>query len=121
MHSTWLRNASCVTFVALCAMGASLAPASAHYATTRCDSDGDRCYRVVCDDDGDNCRRASPYQNYDYNRHGYDRGYSSRYGSSYGYGSGNSFGLYFNGSSDGWHNNNAYGRYENEEEESEGE
>ncbi|HKD23034.1 MAG TPA: hypothetical protein VKB71_13545, partial [Rhizomicrobium sp.] len=50
---------------------------------TRCDSDGDRCYRVHCDWDGDNCYRESSYNNY-YNRdyyHRYNRGY---YGGYYG-------------------------------------
>jgi|SRR5215472_3725684 len=50
---------------------------------TRCDADGDRCYRVHCDWDGDNCYRESSYNNY-YNRdyyHRYNRGY---YGGYYG-------------------------------------
>lgn len=36
-------------------------PASAHYLSTRCDRDGDDCYRVVCDDDGDDCRTVGHF------------------------------------------------------------
>jgi hypothetical protein len=55
-------------------------PALAHRVYTRCDSDGDRCYRVVCDDDGDDCRRTSSYNGY-YNNGYYNNGYRSYYNS----------------------------------------
>ena len=121
MRSVLLRNIRYVAVIALGAIGSSIAPASAHYVTTRCDRDGDSCYRVVCDDDGDDCRRVLSYSRYGYNRR-YD--YNRRgYGGSYwnGYGSGTGFGLYFNNGSDGWYNNYPYSRYENEEEEEENE
>lgn len=49
-------------------------PALAHRVYTRCDNDGDRCWRVVCDDDGDDCRRTSSYSN---GYHSYYNGYRS--------------------------------------------
>lgn len=127
MRSVLLRSFGYVAIIALGAVGTTIAPASAHYITTRCDRDGDSCYRVVCDDDGDDCHRISSYS-----RYGYDRryGYSRRgYGGSYwsGYGSGNQFGLYYDSGSDGWYNNNGwyndglYGLYGNNENEDEDE
>jgi hypothetical protein len=63
---------------------AASSPALADRVYTRCDSDGDRCYRVVCDNDGDECQRyrinTSNYNNYyRYNRY-YD---NDRYNSNY--------------------------------------
>lgn len=54
---------SAVLFGALGLMGlaASTLPASAHYTTTRCDNDGDRCWTVRCDNDGDDCYRVRDY------------------------------------------------------------
>src|SRR5689334_24752170 len=105
MRSVLVRNVGCMAVIALGAIGFSVTPASAHYVTTRCDRDGDSCYRVICDDDGDDCRRVSSYPRYGYDR--LYRYYHPNYGGSYwsGYGSGNEFGLYFNGGSDGWRNN----------------
>lgn len=58
---------------------ATTAPALADRAYTKCDRDGDRCYRVVCDNDGDRCRtyriNASYYDNRYYNRGYYERDY----------------------------------------------
>jgi hypothetical protein len=71
---------------------ASASSASAHRVFTRCDDDGDRCWRVLCDDDGDDCRQLpqdwSAYdRNYYYgNRYGYDRHYNDRYNDSSQYG-----------------------------------
>ena len=45
----------------LASAAAFSAPASAHYMSTRCDRDGDDCYRVVCDDDGDDCRTVDHF------------------------------------------------------------
>lgn len=54
---------------------AATGPALADRAFTRCDEDGDRCYRVVCDDDGDDCRRVSSYYNNSYYNNGYYNSY----------------------------------------------
>src|SRR5215472_1744778 len=52
---------------------------------TRCDADGDRCWRVHCDWDGDNCYRESNSYYRDY-YHRYDRGnYGGYYGGYRGY------------------------------------
>ncbi|MDE2134208.1 MAG: hypothetical protein KGM97_06635 [Alphaproteobacteria bacterium] len=87
-----LKTAALAGLFGLGMFVASATSASAHYISTRCDSDGDRCWRVVCDDDGDDCRRANSYGSYygDYNRsdyynrtynrwHDYDR-YNRDYG-----------------------------------------
>lgn len=66
------------TLAALVGLGlVAASPALAHYTTTRCDHDGDRCWRVVCEDDGDDCRRVS-YDN-DYNRGTYNSYYRGYY------------------------------------------
>lgn len=64
---------------------AMTSPALAHRSYTRCDSDGDRCYRVVCDDDGDDCRSYRMNTGYYGNRGYYNRGYYSNgyYGRDY--------------------------------------
>jgi len=67
---------------------AAASPALAERVYTRCDSDGDRCWRVVCDNDGDDCRRSriSNYDNYGsyyrYNRY-YDNGRYNNYYNGY--------------------------------------
>ena len=59
--------------------------ASAHQVFTRCDSDGDRCWRVICDDDGDDCHRLPDRWNdhdwryYNRQRYDYDRYYNDNY------------------------------------------
>ncbi len=85
-----LRTGALCATVALGAFGAGVVPASAHYYTTRCDRDGDDCYRVRCDDDGDDCSRVYGYSHsyyrpryYSYS-YGYNYGYPHRYGY-YGY------------------------------------
>ena len=65
-------------------VAATATPALAHYSYTRCDNDGDTCWRVVCDNDGDDCRRVSTWHagyNYD-RRYQWNRGYynNSYYG-----------------------------------------
>jgi hypothetical protein len=45
------------------------APASAHQVYTRCDEDGDRCWRVICDDDGDDCHPIRHGGYYAYREH----------------------------------------------------
>lgn len=102
MQSIWLKKAAMVGMVALGAMSINIAPASAHYTTTRCDSDGDDCYAVVCDDDGDDCRRVSSYSRDQYDRRGYRGGYWNGYGGS------NGFGWLFG---NGW--SNGYNGYDN--------
>ena len=103
MRSIWLQNVVIAAFAALGAIGATVVPASAHYTTTRCDSDGDNCYTVRCDDDGDDCRRVSSYPRDSYDRRGYSGGYPN------GYGSGTSFGLYLgNGWTNGYTGYNGY-------------
>ncbi len=59
-------------------VGMTVAPAAAHHYSTRCDRDGDECYRVLCDDDGDSCTRvSSAHRSYRHHRQSYDndRGY----------------------------------------------
>ena len=51
---------------------------------TRCDADGDRCWRVHCDWDGDNCYRESGYDRDSYHRYDYNRGYYGGYRGYYG-------------------------------------
>ncbi len=58
--SNGLKTAAFAGLLGLAAFAASTAPAAA-YTYTRCDSDGDRCYRVHCDYDGDDCWRSSGY------------------------------------------------------------
>lgn len=57
-------------------------PALAHQSYTRCDRDGDRCWRVVCDDDGDDCRTYSMNTGYygwqDRDRDNWRRSYWNR-------------------------------------------
>lgn len=53
-----------ILFAGIATLGGAIAfsvPASAHYMSTRCDRDGDDCYRVVCDDDGDDCRTVGHF------------------------------------------------------------
>ena len=71
----------------------NVAPASAHYTTTRCDDD-DECYTVRCDDDGDECWRVSSYSRNSYDRRGFRGGYSGGYG--YGDGYNNGYNSYYN-------------------------
>ena len=74
--SNAMKTAAVAGLFGLGMMAATTTSALAHYSTTRCDSDGDRCYRVVCDDDGDDCRRVNSYHSsYDYNRSYWNRGY----------------------------------------------
>lgn len=63
---------------------AATSPALAHRAYTRCDSDGDRCVRVVCDDDGDDCRTYRMNTNY-YDRYRYNNYYNGNYDRDRGY------------------------------------
>ena len=46
-------------------LAATATTASAHYVTTRCDDDDDRCGAVICDDDGDDCEPAPAYRSWD--------------------------------------------------------
>jgi hypothetical protein len=68
---------------------AASSPALADRVYTRCDRDGDRCWRVVCDNDGDQCQRYrinNGYYNnnyYRYNRY-YDNDYNNYYNNNYG-------------------------------------
>ena len=55
------RAAGLAGFLAVAALAASATAASAHYTTTRCDNDGDRCWVMRCDDDGDDCYRVRSY------------------------------------------------------------
>ena len=64
------RNKALKT-LALAAVGAlgllafRAGPVSAHEVYTRCDADGDHCWRVICDDDGDDCHPARHEAYYD--------------------------------------------------------
>jgi hypothetical protein len=79
-----LKTAALAGLFGLGALGAVSSPAEAHRVYTRCDSDGDRCWRVVCDNDGDDCRRYgvdTTYRYRDYlNNYGY---YGNGYGDTY--------------------------------------
>lgn len=84
-----LRRTALLAIVSAGAIGATVAPATADYYTTRCDRDGDNCYTVRCDNDGDDCDRVhhrSYYRNY-YGRSYYGNGYYGNYNNSY-YGNG---------------------------------
>jgi hypothetical protein len=78
---------------AVAALAGVTTAASAHQSYTRCDSDGDRCWRVICDDDGDDCRRVS--SNWDNNRGYWNNGWNNGYGRNYG----------------GWDRDRAYDRH----------
>jgi hypothetical protein len=110
-----LRTGALCAAVALGALGTSVTPAAAHYYTTRCDRDGDDCYRVRCDNDGDDCERVNGYYRHNYYRprsYGYGYGYS--YGHPYGY---SHYGSYGNG----YYGNGYYRNHERDEEEDEDE
>lgn len=64
MIANFFKRKALLALVAVGAVASFAAPASAHYVTSRCDWDGDDCYRVVCDDDGDDCRAISHYRQY---------------------------------------------------------
>lgn len=68
-RSKTVKSAVLLGALGLMGLAASTLPASAHYTTTRCDRDGDRCWTVRCDDDGDNCYRVRDY----------DRSYAQQY------------------------------------------
>ena len=112
------KKAALVSLVALGVLGLTAVPASAHYYTTRCDADGDRCYQVYCDDDGDNCVRVRTRQPY---RRSYGYGGSYGYNSPYGYGGYNdNSSIYAPGYGSGFSfgfGNGGYGRERREEEE----
>jgi hypothetical protein len=102
-----LKRASLLAVVSAGFLGAASVPAAAHYYSTRCDRDGDDCYRVRCDNDGDDCDRVRQ-------RH---------YGSSYGYGGYGGYGggyyqsrPYLNW---GYYNNGYEGNHESREHEEE--
>jgi hypothetical protein len=95
--------------VAAGAIGAGVMPAAAHYYTTRCDRDGDDCYRVRCDNDGDDCVRVR----HRYYRRGYG-GYGGYGNYGYSYPSYN-FGLYYGDN----YGNHESREHEEEEEENE--
>lgn len=84
--TTMLKSAAAAGALGLGVLLVTAGGASAHYTTTRCDRDGDRCWTVRCDDDGDECQRVNSY--YDgrgYRGYGrYNYGYRSGYGSAYG-------------------------------------
>ncbi len=91
MRSNLFRNSVITAAIALSTVAWSVAPASAHYTTTRSHRDGDECYVVRCDDDGDDCRTVSTYHPYNNNyRGGYGGWYSN------GYSGGNGFSFYYN-------------------------
>jgi hypothetical protein len=90
MRALPIKTLAIAAVTALGTMAATVAPASAHFTTTRCDRDGDDCYTVRCDDDGDDCHRIYSYPRHDY----YRRGYYGNHSGAYGYG--NEFGFYLN-------------------------
>lgn len=77
MHfSRMLKSAALAGLVGFGFVAATATPAKADRIYTRCDNDGDRCWRVRCDWDGDDCRRVpvrwNGYQSYRYERRYYD-------------------------------------------------
>lgn len=68
--SNAIRTAAASVILGLTSATLFAVPASAHYLTTRCDRDGDRCWVIRCDDDGDDCRTVREYGP-DYDRWGY--------------------------------------------------
>ena len=77
---TWARANSLKTgafaaLLGLAGLAATTTAASAHYTTTRCDRDGDRCVVLRCDNDGDRCYRIRAYHRYRHRYHHYGRGY----------------------------------------------
>jgi hypothetical protein len=95
MHfSKTLKTVALAGLFGLGFVAASSTPAMADRAYTRCDSDGDRCWRVVCDNDGDDCHRYSINTGY----YGYRRGYYDN-------------GYYTGGDRDGYYNNNYRNNY----------
>jgi hypothetical protein len=80
-YRTFKKAILAASFAVAAFAGATTA-ASAHQSYTRCDSDGDRCWRVICDDDGDDCRRVPlDRDRYSYWNNRYRYG---QYGQSYG-------------------------------------
>lgn len=59
--SNGLKTATLAALLGLGGLMATAPGAAAHYTTTRCDGDGDHCWRVRCDDDGDDCVRVRSY------------------------------------------------------------
>ena len=105
-HSHHSDESAQTVDVAAGAIGVGVGPASAHYNSTRCDRDGDDCYRVRCDNDGDDCVRV---------RHRYyRRGYGGYGNYGYSYPSYN-FGLYYGD----YYGNHESREHEEEEEENE--
>jgi hypothetical protein len=80
--TTGLRTAALAGLLAMGGLAATTSAASAHYRTTRCDRDGDRCVVLRCDDDGDRCNRISRY----YRGYGYGHRYHYRHGQRYWHG-----------------------------------
>ncbi|MBU6297260.1 MAG: hypothetical protein KGJ79_02905 [Alphaproteobacteria bacterium] len=70
-----LKTAALAGLLGLGAMAATATPALAHQVYTRCDRDGDTCYRVLCDDDGDDCRTIRSFNRDTYWNDSYGRGY----------------------------------------------
>lgn len=85
MHfSKTLKTTALASLFGLGFVLATTSPALADRAYTRCDRDGDRCYRVVCDNDGDRCRTYRVNANYYGSRGYYDRDrYNGYYGRDY--------------------------------------
>lgn len=76
--SKTLQTAALAGVLGLGMLAATTTPAKADRAYTRCDRDGDRCWRVVCDWDGDDCHRYAIPTRYRDWRNGY---YRDRYNS----------------------------------------
>ena len=70
--SNALKTAAVTGLFGLGMTVATMTPALAHYSYTRCDNDGDTCWRVVCDNDGDDCHRVNTW----HARYNYDRRYN---------------------------------------------
>ena len=74
-----LQSAAAAAVIGLGILGTTT-PALADHVRTRCDNDGDTCWRVWCDHDWDDCH---PVPGSIYHRYGYYRRYHS-YGGYYG-------------------------------------
>jgi len=79
--SRFLSAVTVAGTASLAFLGAWSTPALADHLTTRCDADGDRCWRVWCDSDWDRCH---PISGSGFRRHtGYYRHYYRPYAHAY--------------------------------------
>ncbi len=80
-----LKTGGLVALLGLAGLAATTTSASAHYRTTRCDGDGDRCAVLRCDDDGDRCYRIRSYHRDDRYGRRYEYHHRDDYGRRHSY------------------------------------